>query len=138
PQYGLDFHYGHYMALPNLVPVAGAMAAVSTVFTLAQLSLVRAFLPRLRKPGSGPSAQSRGQGWFRVILLGASGAHRVRCEVSGGDPGYTETAKMLAESALCLVFDRERLPPHYGSVPPAAAMGDALLQRLERAGIRFE
>ena len=29
----------------------------------------------------------------------------VHTRVKGGDPGYTETAKMLAESALCLVFD---------------------------------
>ena len=26
-------------------------------------------------------------------------------EVSGGDPGYCETSKMLAESALCLAHD---------------------------------
>ena len=26
-------------------------------------------------------------------------------EVSGGDPGYGETLKMLAESALCLAQD---------------------------------
>lgn len=138
PQYGLDFHYGHYMALPNLAQVAGALVTVSSVFTLAQLSLTRALLMRLRKPGTGPSEKSRKKGWFRVTFLGSSGPHRVRCEVSGGDPGYTETAKMLAEAGLCLAFDRDRLPPLYGSLPPAAAMGDALLQRLQRAGIRFE
>ena len=39
---------------------------------------------------------------------------------------------MLAESALCLAFDE--LPPTSGQVTPAAAMGDALLERLRRAG----
>ena len=29
----------------------------------------------------------------------------LRTEVRGGDPGYTETSKMLAESALCLAHD---------------------------------
>jgi short subunit dehydrogenase-like uncharacterized protein len=56
--------------------------------------------------------------------------------VSGGDPGYDETAKMLAESALCLATDD--LPETAGQVTTAAAMGDALLDRLTKAGIRFE
>jgi short subunit dehydrogenase-like uncharacterized protein len=56
--------------------------------------------------------------------------------VSGGDPGYDETAKMLAESALCLVHDE--LPQTAGQVTTAAAMGDALVDRLQKAGIAFE
>ena len=55
-------------------------------------------------------------------------------EVSGGDPGYDETAKMLAESALCLAFDDN--PPTAGQVTTAPAMGDHLLDRL--AGRRAE
>jgi saccharopine dehydrogenase (NAD+, L-glutamate forming) len=57
-------------------------------------------------------------------------------QVSGGDPGYGETAKMLAESALCLAFDK--LPRLGGVLTPAQAMGSALLERLQLAGIRFE
>ncbi len=60
----------------------------------------------------------------------------VRTEVSGGDPGYTETSKMLAECALCLAFDE--LPERSGQLTPAVAMGDALVARLQRAGIKFE
>ena len=56
-------------------------------------------------------------------------------EVRGGDPGYDETAKMLAESALCLAFDD--LPETAGQVTTAVAMGDALMERLERSGISF-
>jgi short subunit dehydrogenase-like uncharacterized protein len=55
--------------------------------------------------------------------------------VSGGDPGYGETSKLLAEAALCLAHDS--LPPTAGQVTPAAAMGDALLARLQAAGIEF-
>jgi short subunit dehydrogenase-like uncharacterized protein len=53
----------------------------------------------------------------------------------GGDPGYAESAKMLAESALCLVAGG--LPPTSGQVTAAAAMGDALIERLVKAGITF-
>ena len=52
------------------------------------------------------------------------------------DPGYGETAKMLAESALCLALDE--LPSNYGIVTPAYAMGESLLQRLRKAGMTFE
>ena len=55
-------------------------------------------------------------------------------EVSGGDPGYSETAVMLAECALCLAFDD--LPPTSRQVT-TAAMGTALIDRLTSAGLRF-
>jgi saccharopine dehydrogenase (NAD+, L-glutamate forming) len=56
-------------------------------------------------------------------------------EVRGGDPGYGETAKMLAESALCLAYDE--LPARSGQLTPAVAMGDVLIGRLDRVGIPF-
>jgi short subunit dehydrogenase-like uncharacterized protein len=55
--------------------------------------------------------------------------------VRGGDPGYGETSKMLAESALCLAHDD--LPRRSGQLTPAVAMGQALIDRLQRAGIAF-
>jgi saccharopine dehydrogenase (NAD+, L-glutamate forming) len=42
---------------------------------------------------------------------------------------------MLAESALCLAQDD--LPSTAGQVTTAVAMGDALIERLKRAGITF-
>ncbi len=68
-------------------------------------------------------------------FVGEGGGRRVYTEVSGGDPGYDETAKMLAESALCLALDD--LPSTSGQVTTAVAMGDALIGRLRDAGIRF-
>ena len=56
-------------------------------------------------------------------------------QVSGGDPGYGETSKMLAESALCLAHDD--LPQRAGQLTPAVAMGQALIDRLQKAGIDF-
>ena len=61
----------------------------------------------------------------------------VLTEVAGGDPGYVETSKMLAESALCLARDRAALPARAGVLTPAEAMGDPLLDRLQRAGLKF-
>lgn len=88
------------------------------------------------KPGEGPSAVKRARSWFTVTFVGEGGGRRVVTRVSGGDPGYDETAKMLGESALCLAFDD--LPATCGQVTPAAAMGVALIDRLRRAGMAFE
>jgi short subunit dehydrogenase-like uncharacterized protein len=60
---------------------------------------------------------------------------RYRCVVAAqGDPGYQATSVMLGESALCLAFDRDRLPARVGVLTPATAMGDALVDRLRSAG----
>ena len=85
-------------------------------------------------PGQGPDDQWRAESWFTVRFAGRAGGRRVATEVSGGDPGYSETAVMLAECALCLAFDD--LPPTSGQVT-AAALGTALIDRLTAAGLRF-
>jgi short subunit dehydrogenase-like uncharacterized protein len=70
-----------------------------------------------------------------VRFVGDGGGQRVVTEVSGGDPGYGETSKMLSEAALCLANDD--LPARAGQLTPAVAMGDALSARLQSAGIAF-
>src|SRR3546814_18990551 len=81
----------------------GGVAALAAA---AQFKPTRERLLKIRGSGDGPSAAQRAKSWFKVNFLGEGGGKSVRCEVSGGDPGYTETAKMLAESALSLAFDR--------------------------------
>lgn len=58
-----------------------------------------------------------------------SGARYVARMEQRGDPGYKATSVLLGESGLAQVFDRDKLPPLYGVLTPAAAMGDALLDR---------
>ncbi len=87
------------------------------------------------KPGDGPSPERRAKSWFNVRFVGRGGGRQVVTEVAGGDPGYDETAKMLAESALCLALDD--LPETAGQTTTAAAMGPALRDRLIKAGITF-
>jgi saccharopine dehydrogenase (NAD+, L-glutamate forming) len=135
PEYGPDFSYSHFLALPDPFTAAGIAVGAGSVFALAQLPPTRALLQRLRPSGSGPSPEQREKGWFRVRFVGEAGGQTVRTEVSGGDPGYGETAKMLAESALCLALDD--LPEAAGQVTTAAAMGEALRLRLIEAGIQF-
>jgi short subunit dehydrogenase-like uncharacterized protein len=136
PDYGPDFSYSHFIALSNPITAAGLAAGTGGMFALAQLPPTRALLQKLRPSGSGPSEAQREKGWFRVRFVGdAADGRSVRTEVAGGDPGYGETAKMLAESAMCLATDD--LPETAGQVTTATAMGDALRVRLERAGMTF-
>ena len=136
-EYGPDFRYGHYLGVKNALQVGGLVAGVGSLFALAQLPPARALLRKIKDPGEGPSEARRAKSYFRVLFLARGAGHEVRCEVRGGDPGYTETSKMLAEAALCLAFDRARLPQHYGVVPTAAALGNPLIERLQAAGIVF-
>ncbi|MEU8225277.1 saccharopine dehydrogenase NADP-binding domain-containing protein [Kribbella sp. NPDC048915] len=134
-RYGPDFRYGHYAAMKHLPAVVGAVAGVGLLMGSAQIRPLRNVLLRLLKPGAGPSAERRARSWFNVRFVGRGGGRQVITEVAGRDPGYEETAKMLAESALCLALDE--LPETAGQTTTAAAMGPALRDRLVKAGITF-
>jgi short subunit dehydrogenase-like uncharacterized protein len=134
-RYGPDFTYSHYLVVKRLPVLVGLVGGAGTVIALAQLPPVRRALMRIKSPGDGPSPEQRAKAWFRVRMVGEGGGERVVAQVKGGDPGYGETSKMLAESALCLAHDD--LPRRAGQLTPATAMGNALIERLQRAGIEF-
>ncbi|MFD9969779.1 saccharopine dehydrogenase family protein [Streptomyces sp. NPDC059011] len=134
-RYGPDFRYRHYASVRTLPMALGGPVALGALAALAQAGPAREWLMHRYEPGRGPSAEQRRRSWFRVRFVGEGGGRRVFTEVSGGDPGYGETAKMLAESALSLALDE--LPATAGQVTTAVAMGDALLARLRAAGIVF-
>ncbi|MFN2615703.1 MAG: trans-acting enoyl reductase family protein [Thermoleophilaceae bacterium] len=134
-RYGPDFSYGHYVAVKRLPVAAGMVGGIAGLVALSQLAPTRNWLLGRIKSGEGPTPEQRDKAWFKVRFVGEGGGRRVVTEVSGGDPGYGETSKMLAESALCLAHDE--LPPSAGQVTTAVAMGDALTERLQPAGIRF-
>lgn len=100
---------------------------------------------KLPKPGEGPSEEMRAGSWFRFVFVArAEDGTLVATSVRGGDPGYTETAKMAAESALCLALPerRAKLPSagvgsRGGALTPAAAFGGLLIDCLHTRGIEF-
>jgi short subunit dehydrogenase-like uncharacterized protein len=134
-RYGPDFTYGHNLVAKHLASIGGIAAGVGTVAVLAPIPPARKLLLKAKSPGEGPSEARRANSWFKIRFVGEGGGKRVVTEVSGGDPGYTETSKMLAESGLCLAFDD--LPERSGQLTTVASMGDMLLTRLQNAGIAF-
>jgi short subunit dehydrogenase-like uncharacterized protein len=134
-RYGPDFGYGHFFAVRRAPVAAGVVGGLGALAAAVQIPPARKWLLGRMSSGQGPSEAEREKGWFNVRFVGEGGGERVVCEVAGGDPGYGETAKMLAESALCLAADN--LPETSGQVTTAMAMGAALRERLHAQGITF-
>ncbi|MCX5401058.1 trans-acting enoyl reductase family protein [Streptomyces sp. NBC_00102] len=133
--YGPDFRYRHFASVKRLPVALGGTAGLMALVAAAQFSPARSWLTERYRPGDGPDEERRKRSRFTVRFVGEGGGSRVFTEVSGGDPGYDETARMLGEAALCLALDD--LPETSGQVTTAVAMGDALLERLRASGLRF-
>lgn len=138
--YGEGFSYREVMSLPKGIKGwfmgVGVTSFLSMFMIGAAFSWTRNLLlkPLLPKPGEGPSKEKRESGYFTIYIKG-KGAH---VKVKGfQDPGYGATSLMLAESALCLLLDRENLNEQFGVLTPASAMGRALIKRLRDAGMVF-
>ena len=102
----------------------------------------RALLRRfaLPKPGEGPNQHQRETGRYEVVFSGETAkGETLRAVVKGDrDPGYGSTSKLIAESALCLVNDVDRMQTPGGVWTAGAAMGMALARRLHaNAGLTF-
>lgn len=136
-EYGPDFRYGHFVAVKHLPKLLAGAAGVGGLFLGAQVAPLRKLLLSLRDPGQGPDEAQRAKGWFRVRFRARAGSTELLTQVSGGDPGYGDTAKMLAESALTLATSGSPHPDG-GVLTPAVALGRPLIARLERAGLRFD
>lgn len=138
-QYGPDFSYAHYIVTRKLTTTVGVGVGVGLLAMLAQVGPTRKVVLKLKRQGSGPSEAKRAKSFFRIRFRAQVAGEEPRVlttEVSGGDPGYGETAKILAQSALCLAFD-DVPAPGGGQWSPALALGQPLIDRLIKAGIVF-
>ena len=142
--YGKDFRYSEVMSYPKgpggFLSATGIAAGMAAFTGLMILGPTRALVSKgLPAAGEGPSRASRERGGFRGRILGHSAPDARGAQVTAevhlefqGDPGYSATAKMLGESALCLCQDE--LPPGGGILTPATCMGQKLIDRLRAAG----
>ena len=90
------------------------------------------------KPGQGPTKDQRENGFYSLRFYATleDGTTALAKVTGDKDPGYGSTSKMLGEAAVCLAKDN--LPKTTRVLTPSVAMGDALLDRLEKyAGLTF-
>jgi short subunit dehydrogenase-like uncharacterized protein len=128
--YGEDFSYDEMLLTGD-----GDKGKAAAEFVAADDSLAKSPL----QPGEGPSKEERENGSYEAIFVAQteSGELLMTSVTGDRDPGYGSTSKMLAESALCLLQNPELASG--GIWTPAAAMGQALIDRLEtNAGISFK
>jgi len=137
PTLGAALRYRHWLQARSLGQTVGLLAGAGVLMGLVRIPPARNALLRMRSSGEGPTPEQRARGKFIVTLVGRAGDRVVRTEVRGHDPGYDHTAKMIAESALTLVEDRDRLPHAGGVLTPASALHEPLLARLRTTGMEF-
>jgi len=141
-EYGQDFCYDEAM-LTGKGLLAKMKARVLTRIIKEMSSTKKGIFKNLAdrfmpESGEGPSPKQREQGFFNLGMVGTTADNQLfRAKITGDrDPGYGSTAKMLGESAVCLAQDN--LPHSYGVITPSTAMGDMLLNRLQKnAGLKF-
>jgi short subunit dehydrogenase-like uncharacterized protein len=136
--YGSDFIFRELGSYPS--KRAARLASFGLIFAFIVIStplrhIVRRFLP---KPGEGPDKVTRENGWFRGLFKVEAEDGEVKYfQIYGdGDPGYKATAQMVCESAITLATC-DNLNSG-GVLTSAYGLGNALLERLSKSGIKFE
>ena len=91
-------------------------------------------------PGEGPSNDSMKNGFFKMKIIGHIDELKISSVIIEGDsdPGYSATAKMLTESALSILLNKDKIPNLFGVLTPASALDLVLIDRLKNKGISFK
>ena len=128
--YGEDFRYDEMMLTsPGDAGKAAANAAVEL--------MKNPFGAKPPKPGEGPTAEERENGFYDVLFIGEwPDGRKLKYAVKGKfDPGYGSTSRMIGETAMALLeSDAEG-----GVGTPGSFLGEALVERLrDHAHLSFE
>lgn len=129
-RYGEDFRYDEMLLTGD-----GDQGKAAAEFVAKDDSVAKSDL----RPGDGPSKEERENGNYDAIFAGqaCTGDLMISSVQGDRDPGYGSTSKMLAEAAMCLLHNPELASG--GLWTPAAALGDALIERLQaHAGLTFQ
>lgn len=140
--YGQNFSYQEALWIDELIPSTSlAITGMGLLMeeVMKQPSVIKLLKTHGPKPGEGPSEDVMNNSslscWFYAR---SQSGHLVKGHFySQGDPGNRVTVKLLSESALTLIHEREALPPAFtgGVLTPATGLGEPLIARLRAAGV---
>jgi len=136
--YGEAVSYGQYFVRSSFAKVLKTILSIASIALLVRFKSTRERLFKKFPSGSGPSQMKRDQSKFEVVCIGKTKTVTARTVFSGGDPGYTETAKMMSESAFTLLDKVKNKSLTFGVLTPVQAFGQGLLDRLRNEGIHIE
>jgi short subunit dehydrogenase-like uncharacterized protein len=147
----LDYPYGREFRCAEVIPTGRSLLGAATSSAVAgglglfaagmSVSPVRSALDRFvfPDPGEGPSERQIENGHFTIRVVGqgagTDGPFTVEAEFGADrDPGYGGTARMLGESAMCLLRGETDTPLEGGVLTPASGIGLPLADRLRDVG----
>lgn len=134
--YGGAFSYAQFFLARSFGGMVSLIARVAVLFTFIRFAWFRGWLLKKYSPGTGPSPEQRASSHFQVTAIAETIDGRASTvTLSGGDPGYDETAKLFSESAFCLLEKSRAGMLKSGVLTPVEAFGMELVGRLEKAGI---
>jgi len=138
--YGPNFRYSEVAKAKSFLSAMLIYIGMFWFVVIAHFSVGRSVLKKyLPSPGEGPSEKLRNSTIFKYELVAKTESGKtVVGVVSGGDPGYSETAKMLSESAITLLENKGLISDRVGFLTPATCMGKVLIDRLHNKGLKFE
>lgn len=145
------FEYGNFLQTNGFFATAWFVFCMAMFYILCLFSWTRKIMQRIyRNEGEGPSKKDLGTGilfshglengsfrfTFKCNAKSARGSHEIVTQMSGLEP-YTETARMASEATYCLMDQLAQQDTAVGILTPASAFGNALLDRLVRAGVQI-
>lgn len=90
------------------------------------------------KEGEGPPLEDLDSAWVGYMLYAeTTSGHELRCSFVGKD-GYLETARVAVETAMTILFDKDKLPFKGGCLTPAVACGELLVKRVIASNMKFK
>jgi len=143
--YGELFQYNETEQASSLIGAIIWTLSILLFMFLLSITFTRRLLHKhvLPASGQGPKEEDRAKVTYqyKVIakLANPSGKEpkSVTAIMKCGEPGYTETSKMLTESAICILKERNQFVLKGGVLTPAACMGENLVKRLSAKGFIF-
>ena len=144
--YGKDFHYNE--AILTAPGTGGKIAAViidkimKAFVAATDISLFKPLIMKMMpSPGEGPSPAAQEKGFYDIRFVGRTNdGQEIRTRVTGDrDPGYGSTAKIIAQSAVCLAKDIKKDEKAGGFWTTATIFDQRLISRLcKNAGMTFD
>jgi len=131
--YSKDMTYAEYMSFRSFFPAFAMYCGLIIFGALLVFPPTRWLLQKfvLPAPGQGPTKAECEAASYKVKFVATSGSDQVDVLIDAvGDASCISTTCCLAESAMSLSVDADKLDSDAGVTTTAAAMGDVLLGRL--------
>jgi len=136
--YGKRLEYAQFFTFPSFFAMARILSLILLGMLFLRFAIIREYVFKKFESGEGPSLEKRRKSTFQLDFFGRSGTGFHHSYVSGGDPGYDETAKMFSECAFCMLQQLRAGTISPGILSPVQAWGNNLFVRLKNAGLTFK